>query len=148
MSDPTIDAIVVALLCADDYDLDQVAILGNSVATLEKVRAGALHDGDCTKQAHTCFVCLIEQYERKARAFLAALPDELNPSRLTEPNTREVERRRLLHAALQKHHDWHLQSGSVGLPDGEGGWIEIDNAAEYSDSALCSETMKALSDAG
>lgn len=49
-----------------------------------------------------------------------------------------------LRKALQKQHDWHLQSGPVGLPDGEGGWIEIDNAAEYSDSAMCSETMAAL----
>lgn len=49
-----------------------------------------------------------------------------------------------LHALLRRHHDHHLQKGAIGLPDGEGGWIEIDNGAEYADSALYSETQAAL----
>lgn len=28
-------------------------------------------------------------------------------------------------ALLRQHHDWHLNSGPIGLPDGDGGWIEI-----------------------
>lgn len=41
---------------------------------------------------------------------------------------------------LGVHHRHHLQKGIIGLPDGKGGWIEIDNGAEYSDSALYIET--------
>lgn len=47
-------------------------------------------------------------------------------------------------ATLREHHNWHLQAGTIGLPDGEGGWIEIDNGAEYSDSALYERTSKLL----
>lgn len=55
----------------------------------------------------------------------------------------EAQRDRLKEA-LQKQHDWHLNAGVVGLPDGNGGWVEIDNAAEYSDGPLCSQTVEAL----
>lgn len=47
---------------------------------------------------------------------------------------------------LRDHHNWHLQSGSIGLQDGQGGWVEIDNAAEYCDSRLYDRTAKALAD--
>lgn len=47
-------------------------------------------------------------------------------------------------ALLRQHHKWHLDAGVIGLQDGEGGWIEIDNAAEYSDSLLHDNTAKAL----
>ncbi len=47
-------------------------------------------------------------------------------------------------ALLRQHHDWHLQSGTIGLPDGDGGWIEINNALEYGDSRMCEETQAAL----
>lgn len=61
-------------------------------------------------------------------------------------NSFEIVREALLSAQLiiKRHHDWHNQSGEIGLPDGEGGWIEIDNAAEYGDSALCADTMRVL----
>lgn len=49
-----------------------------------------------------------------------------------------------LREALKRHHDWHLNSGEVGLPDGSGGWIAMDNAAEYSDSSMCEQTTAAL----
>ncbi|MHB1086118.1 MAG: hypothetical protein ACYCZ0_00015 [Minisyncoccota bacterium] len=45
---------------------------------------------------------------------------------------------------LRDHHEWHLESGPIGLPDGNGGWIEIDNAAEYGDSRLCERTSLVL----
>lgn len=45
---------------------------------------------------------------------------------------------------LREHHNWHLQAGTIGLQDGDGGWIEIDNAAEYTDSALYERTAKLL----
>jgi hypothetical protein len=45
---------------------------------------------------------------------------------------------------LREHHNWHLQAGTIGLQDGDGGWIEIDNGAEYSDSALYERTAKLL----
>lgn len=53
-------------------------------------------------------------------------------------------RARELAAALRWHHRWHLESGELGLPDGDGGWIGIDNAAEYSDSKMCEQTIAAL----
>lgn len=45
-----------------------------------------------------------------------------------------------LYSLLEQHHTHHLHKGSIGLPDGDGGWIEIDNGAEYSDSILCHRT--------
>ncbi len=61
---------------------------------------------------------------------------------------REIERLRALlqehHNLLQEHHAHHLQKGTIGLPDGKGGWIEIDNGAEYSDCDLYEQTVAAL----
>jgi hypothetical protein len=58
-----------------------------------------------------------------------------------EPYKREIER---LKALLREHHDWHLQSGTIGLKDYEGGWVEIDNAIEYADSTMYERTEQAL----
>lgn len=49
-----------------------------------------------------------------------------------------------LRKVLKEHHDWHMQAGAIGLPDGEGGWIEINNGDEYSDSAMYEHTTAAL----
>lgn len=49
-------------------------------------------------------------------------------------------------ALLKWHHDWHLTSGPIGLQDGDGGWIEIDNAAEYCDSTMYERTAAVLAD--
>ena len=46
---------------------------------------------------------------------------------------------------LAEHHEWHLQSGEIGLPDGEGGWIAIDNASAYSESSLYDRTAEIIS---
>lgn len=61
-------------------------------------------------------------------------------------NTRAASQpdREAILTTLQQHHDWHLQAGTIGLQDGEGGWIAIDNGAEYSDSALYERTAKLL----
>ncbi len=70
-----------------------------------------------------------------ARAALASTPTEA------------LERAKAKDAAsslLHEHHRHHLQKGLIGLPDGEGGWIEIDNAAEYSDSGLYERTVETL----
>lgn len=49
-----------------------------------------------------------------------------------------------LREALEAHHDWHQASGVWLVPDPAGGApIEIDNAAEYADSSLCEQTMRA-----
>lgn len=48
---------------------------------------------------------------------------------------------------LREHHNWHLQAGAIGLQDGDGGWIEIDNAAEYSDSVMYERTERLLAGA-
>lgn len=47
-------------------------------------------------------------------------------------------------AVLRDHHEWHMQSGMIGLPDGDGGWIEMDNAAEYNDSRLYERTREVI----
>jgi hypothetical protein len=47
---------------------------------------------------------------------------------------------------LRDHHKWHAESGVLGIPDGDGGWIEMDNGAEYADSRLCQRTEEALRD--
>ena len=49
-----------------------------------------------------------------------------------------------LRAALTLHHNWHLQSGTIGIKADDGEWIELDNAGKYSDSALYDETAKLL----
>lgn len=46
---------------------------------------------------------------------------------------------------LRDHHKWHAESGVLGIPDGDGGWIEMDNGAEYADSRLCQRTEAAIS---
>lgn len=65
----------------------------------------------------------------------------------TLPPSMGGERIAALEATLREHHNWHLQSGPIGLQDGSGGWIEIDNAAEYSDSAMYERTEKLLAGA-
>lgn len=50
-----------------------------------------------------------------------------------------------LQRVLQVHHVHELSAGTIGLPDGAGGWIEINNGAEYSDSAMYERTVAALS---
>lgn len=56
--------------------------------------------------------------------------------RLTTENAELRRERDEARALVRLHHDWHLQSGIIGLQDGEGGWIEINNASEYSDSLM------------
>lgn len=71
-----IDAVIVALLCSDDHDMSQIDCYLNNLGIVQQVRAGAEHNGDCTKQVHTCFVCLVAETEKRAKAFLATMPDE------------------------------------------------------------------------
>lgn len=72
-----LDAVIVALLCSDDHDMSQIDCYLNNLGIVQQVRAGAEHDGDCTKQAHTCFVCLVAETEQRAKAFIAALPGRI-----------------------------------------------------------------------
>jgi hypothetical protein len=40
---------------------------------------------------------------------------------------------------------WHFATGKIKIPTGENDeWIEIDNGAEYGDSAMCERTVQAL----
>jgi hypothetical protein len=75
------------------------------------------------------------QLEREKIAYVPA-------ARLTELEA-EVARVKKL---LREHHDHHLAVGEIGLKDGDGGWIEIDNGSEYSDSGLFERTEAALAD--
>lgn len=67
-----------------------------------------------------------------ARTTLAATPEKA------------LARARTTISLLREHHNHHLQKGAIGLPDGRGGWIEIDNGAEYSDSGLYERTVEIL----
>lgn len=53
----------------------------------------------------------------------------------------EIEQLREL---LRAHHHHQQSVGTIGLPDYEGGYVEIDNGAEYAESDLCSRTTDAL----
>lgn len=65
---------------------------------------------------------------------------------MSEPAAALSAEERLLRL-LRQHHDHHLTSGPIGLQDGEGGWIEIDNGLEYSESSLYLHTEAALKNA-
>ena len=52
-----------------------------------------------------------------------------------------------LREALEAHHNWHLsvdEPDSYAVPDGRGGWIGLNRAEEYADSALYEQTLTAL----
>lgn len=69
--------VMVALACSDDFDLDQEGIAVRTRKILREWRAYRLtHDGDCTNVAHTCQLCLCENYEKRALAFIAAFYKE------------------------------------------------------------------------
>ena len=67
-----IDEAIVALLSSEDPDLDHDALVRNNREVVRKVRSGIPHSGDCTNECHTCFVCLVAEYEHKARMVLSA----------------------------------------------------------------------------
>lgn len=69
--------VMIALACSDDFDLDQESIAVRMRKILKEWRALHLtHDGDCTNVAHTCQLCLCENYEKRALAFIAAFHKE------------------------------------------------------------------------
>lgn len=78
------DAVMRGLYCADDCDLDQSSVGRSFDAILKQVRDGAPHDGDCTNQAHTCFVCLIAELEKRADAFIAGYDAALDVAETPE----------------------------------------------------------------
>ena len=45
-----------------------------------------------------------------------------------------------LYYNLSDQHSWHLGVGTLGIPDGEGKYVEIDMSSEYCDSALFEKT--------
>lgn len=47
---------------------------------------------------------------------------------------------------IELHHNHHAQKGTIGIPDGDGGFIEIDNGAEYGDSGLHDQTVSVISE--
>lgn len=67
--------------------------------------------------------------------------DEAEERVLLSDAAAEIER---LRAALRLHHGWHLRQGDVHIPDGMGGDIVLDGAAEYADSAMGETTAELL----
>lgn len=56
-----------------------------------------------------------------------------------------------LEGALNAHHRWHLdcdEPDSYAVPDGNGGWLGLNRAEEYSQSYLYDLTILALSKPG
>lgn len=78
-------------------------------------------------------VCQPENGDERAKSYTRSVLAKKFAARIRE-----------LEALLREHHQWHMQSGVIGLQDGDGGWVEIDNAAEYSDSLMYERTEKAL----
>jgi hypothetical protein len=64
--------------------------------------------------------------------------------------TAAVTRAERAEGALAKHHKWHQEIGKVLLvlepdtPAGSPAHVPLDLSAEYSESAMCEETMEAL----
>lgn len=47
-------------------------------------------------------------------------------------------------AVLRLHHIMAVERGEIGLPDGDGGWIAINDGAEYCDSTLYNRTVQVI----
>ncbi len=65
--------------------------------------------------------------------------------RLHDERDAAVARAEKLEKALREQHNWHQQAGEFHLPDGNGGFVELDHGTEYADSAMCERTIEALS---
>lgn len=80
---------VAALL----YVADECESVEEARLNLDRVRGifvmgkDAKHDGDCTKQCHTCLRCLTDDYRNNARIFLA-LHDEQQAATIAERDAR------------------------------------------------------------
>lgn len=60
---------VDAVLC-DDMEVDKAVWFARRLATAvdsDPMWANGRHDGDCTKQPHSCIRCQIEAYEADAK---------------------------------------------------------------------------------
>lgn len=81
-----VEAAITAYLTAlseDEGTVDRVAAVialreweypaENFARMAAEVDARPVHDGDCTKQAHTCLVCMVEKIRQCAREDIAAL---------------------------------------------------------------------------
>lgn len=65
MTQTDIERVAKALMLTDDG--------GDVDAIFSKVRANSVHDGDCTKRSYTCLLCLVEEYEARARTAIDAV---------------------------------------------------------------------------
>lgn len=77
--------------------------------------------------------------ETDANAALIAAARNALPA-LLDAAEREVN----LRQALEAHHVWHQNIGTVQIEHAEGEWHELDMSLEYSDSFLCEKTLAAL----
>jgi hypothetical protein len=87
---------------------------------------------------------LAKEREGRAAAIRTGKALMIDRQRAVKELTRAQAEIGALRDALRLHHEWHLNSGTIGLPDDNGGWIAMDNAAEYSDSEMCQRTEDAL----
>lgn len=82
-----------------------------------------------------------QTFRCQIKAAIKASPVHKELERLRAENER-------LREALKCHHQWHLDSGDIVFDIGNGETITLNNAAEYSDSIMCEQTLQALQQKG
>lgn len=83
--------------------------------------------------------------EREAAAEIARLRTvEADNARLRSEVERLTRERDEAVAVLRLHHIMAVERGEIGLPDGDGGWIAINDGAEYCDSTLYNRTVQVI----
>lgn len=103
------DELVAILMMADDAGDDPEYVLKNQRSIVAHVRAGAVHDGDCTKRAHTCFRCLVERYDESAHAAMPFIVRALASPEKAAP-TPPMSEAKAEAASEQREHDAELMA--------------------------------------
>lgn len=125
---------------------DEILHLRSELRLAEGERSRAQHSAKLLGERVTALTAALAAAEREAKLWReATVSYEATRVEVNELLASRDATIAALSGALKLHHDWHLNSGTIGLPDGDGGWIEMDNAAEYSDSEMCQRTIDALS---
>lgn len=94
-------------------------------------------------------IARIRQRRREAEGYRLAWNDEyIATEYLEEELARLRAENERLWEALKRHHQWHLDSGDIVFDMGGGETMTLNNAAEYSDSSMCEQTLQALNQKG
>ena len=72
------EGVAVLLYAADVLAIGDAPMVDTAIAHTRRVFADGFtrgHDGDCTKQPHTCSMCLVEKYIKAAEVVIASDDD-------------------------------------------------------------------------